>query len=182
MAVPQKFLDQVTAKVVQHCAALGYESGPNWNPLQPQDSVAALAMARSLVESRQFDSYLAVAPEGHVYGYFFEQFGIKPLSIFVDYPPRSATTQDDLSVLRGKRVLIIEDDVISGISLQLVCDAIAVFEPASISVYIGRRADSQCPENVPTSVKQVFLAESHLGEGRERYEQEFIDWCSLRIQ
>ena len=71
--VTQQLLDRVSEDVRRHCAARGYVSGPNWNPLTPRDRVAALAMAKSLVAAQLFDHYLAIAPEGHVYGYFFER-------------------------------------------------------------------------------------------------------------
>ena len=82
--------------------------------------------------------------------------------------------------MRGKRVLLLEDDVISGISLELVMQTLAPYEPATVSVYIGRRADSQCPENVPVSVNSVFLAEVHLDQSaRARYENEFVELFGL---
>ena len=173
--VPQQLLESVAQQACQHCAAKGYVSGPNWNPLEPQDPVTALAMASLLVGSGQFDHYLAVAPEGHAYGYFFERFGARVLSVFVDYPPRQVTQADNLTAVSGGRVLVIEDDVVSGVSLGLVVDAIRIHRPASVSVYLGRRADSQCPENIPAEVEAVYLAEAHLDPAdRPRHETDFL--------
>jgi hypothetical protein len=59
--VPQLLLDCISDNIRDHCAAKGYVSGPNWNPLTPQDSVATLAMARLLVQSGRFDDYIAIA-------------------------------------------------------------------------------------------------------------------------
>jgi hypothetical protein len=87
IVVPTRLLERVAEAVHGHCAAKDYASGRNWNPLTPQDSVAALAMARHLTGSGAFDHYVAVAPEGQVYGFFFERLGARVLSIFVDYPP-----------------------------------------------------------------------------------------------
>ena len=126
-------LEVVAEAARGHCAAKGYTTGRNWNPLIPQDSVAALAMARDLTGSRAFDQYIAVAPEGHVYGFFFERLGARVLSIFVDYPPTRVESADDLSVVHGRRVLLIEDDVVRGISLSLVMKEVARHDPSSVS-------------------------------------------------
>jgi len=170
-------LERVAEAVRQYCAAKGYIRGANWNPLSPQDGVAALAMARGLTESGAFDYYVAVAPEGHVYGFFFERLGAPVLSIFVDYPPTRVESADDLSAIRGRRVLLIEDDVVSGISLDLVAKEVAQHEPSSVSLYLGREKDSQQLQNVPPQIDRVYLAEDCLDPaGRGRYESEFLDF------
>jgi len=173
--VADALLKRVAVLAREHCARRGYVEGPNWNPLVPQDAVVALAMARSLIGSRRFDHYVAVAPEGHAYGYFFERLGVRVGSVFVDYPPREVTEADGLGEAAGKRVLLIEDDVVSGVTLALVVAALEAHRPASVSVYLGRRADGQCPENVPQSVAAVFLAESHLDPAdRPAFEADFV--------
>jgi hypothetical protein len=173
--VPQSLLDAVALQARRHCSGRGYPDGANWNPLEPQDPVCALAMARLLVESGQFDHYLAVAPEGHAYGFFFERVGAMVREVFVDYPPRPITRTDDLTVLAGGRVLVIEDDVVSGVSLGLVVAALQVHRPKQIAVYLGRRADGQFPENVPIGVDGIYLAETHLRlADRFRHEEDFF--------
>src|SRR5262245_14459936 len=112
--VSKGLLERVAVAVRRHCAARGYVEGPGWNPLAPRDSVAARQMARALVAGGRFDHYVAVAPEGHVNGYFFERLGVAVLSVFVDYPPRRADAEPDLAAVRGGRVLLLEDDAISG--------------------------------------------------------------------
>jgi hypothetical protein len=166
---------QVARQAREHCARRGYIDGPNWNPLEPQDPVAALAMARSLIGSGRFDHFVAVAPEGHAYGFFFERLGARVGSVFVDYPPREVTEAEGLFEVAGRRVLLIEDDVVSGVTLALVVAAVEAHRPASVSVYLGRRADGQFPQNVPASVAAVFLAESHLDPtDRPGHEAEFV--------
>ncbi|WP_460597757.1 hypothetical protein [Geomonas sp. Red276] len=44
------------------------------NNFIPHSAVAAFGMAKLLAS--KFDRYLAVAPEGHIYGYFFERLGV----------------------------------------------------------------------------------------------------------
>jgi hypothetical protein len=175
--VSQQLLNRVSDDVERHCAAKGYVRGPNWNPLTPWDSVAAFAMARSLIQSGQFDDYVTIAPEGHVYGYFFECLGTQPLCVSVDYPPKRVDLVDDLKALRGRRVLLIEDDIISGVSLNLVVRELARYAPRSLSLYLGREKDSQQLQNVPPPIAGVYLAEDHLDPAeRERYGAEFVEF------
>jgi len=175
--ISQPLLDRVSDNIRGHCAAKGYVRGPNWNPLTPWDSVAALAMARSLRQSGRFDDYVAIAPEGHVYGYFLERLGSRVLSVLVDYPPRRVDLVDDLSAIRGRQVLLVEDDVVSGVSLALVVNTLASYEPRSLSLYLGRGKDSQQLQNVPASIAAVYLSEDHLDPAeRRRYEAEFVEF------
>ncbi|MBX9625354.1 MAG: hypothetical protein K2X82_16225 [Gemmataceae bacterium] len=173
--VPPGLVERVVRQAREHCAAKGYVGGPNWNPLEPHDPVAALAVARLLVGSGRWDHYVAVAPEGHAYGFFFERLGVPVGEVFVDYPPRAVTGADGLAVVAGGRVLLIEDDVVSGVSLGLVVSALEPYRPAAVGVYLGRRADGQFPENVPAGMGEVILAETHLDPAdRPRHEADFV--------
>jgi hypoxanthine phosphoribosyltransferase len=118
---------------------------------------------------------VAVAPEGHVYGYFFERFGNSLLSVHVDYPPRRCEVLDDLGVIRSKRVLILEDDVASGTTLRHVIGALKQYRPSSIDLYLGRPKDSQVLEFVAPTINTIYLAEDHLDPNRRSdYEDQFI--------
>ena len=174
--VPVGLIDRVVAEVWQHCRqSKGYEDAPYVNPLVPVDCVSAFMMARLLIERRIFDHYVSVAPEGHVYGYFFEQLGQPILSVYVDYPPRSFAALDDLSPVRDGRVLILEDDVVSGITLRLVTRALLEHQPRSLSLYLGRLKEDQVLENVCPEIETVYLAEDHLdSRRREEYDAEFV--------
>ena len=177
MMISKRLLAQVALLARDHCAAKGYTSGRNWNPLNPQDSVAAWAMAMRLTGSGTVDEYIAIAPEGHAYGFFFERVGIPVLSIFVDYPPTRIATSDDLSLIRGRRVLLIEDDIVSGASLGLVMKELTRHEPSSVSLYLGREKECQQLQNIPSRIDGIFLAEDVLGPAdRCRHESEFINF------
>jgi len=171
----EELLDKVLSEVREHCRrAKGYEEGPWVNPLVPSDCVSALMMARILTEGEPFDQYVAVAPEGHVYGYFFERFGCRVLAVHVDYPPRRCDVLDDLSVLRDARVLILEDDVISGVTLRLVIDVLKRYGPRSLDLFLGRRREDQQLDAVGPEIDRVFLAENCLDPALSaRYEAEF---------
>jgi hypothetical protein len=172
--VSPELLHRVADKIRRHFAALGYVRGPNWNPLTAWDSVAAFAMARQLVQSGQFDDYVAIALEGHVYGYFFERTGVRLHAVFVDYPPKQVTLLDNFAAIRARRVLLVEDDIVSGVSLELVVKELGAFGPRFLAFYLGRDKDSQQLQNVPASIQQVYLAEDHLDPAaRARHEAEF---------
>jgi hypothetical protein len=160
--------DRVLADVRRHCQAKGYHEGPGVNNFVPHDCVAAFAMARLLIDSSGFDEYIAVAPEGHIYGYFFEQFSVRVLSVFTDYPPTLCSSDDDLSVLRGRRVLLIEDDVIGGRTLRLVVSYLQQFAPQSLSLYLGHSKGIQHLDNVPKDIAATYLAEDCLDWGRRQ--------------
>ena len=171
----EEVIESVSAQILAHVEAKGYGPGPGINPLAPQDCVTAFAMAKHITEGRPFDHYVSIDPEGHVYGYFFEQLGVPVLSVFVDYPPTRFEEIDDLSPIEGGRVLLIEDDVISGTSLRLTVQGLARHSPKSMSLYLGREKEFQLVENVPSEIVPVYLSEEQLAPGlRSQYEREFL--------
>ena len=174
-------MDQVVADVSLHVrSSKGYEVQSYVNPLIPIDSVSAFAMARLLVEENVFDVCVSVAPEGHVYGYFFQRFGASILSVHVDYPPRRCEILDDLEVIRGKRVLILEDDVASGTTLRHVVNALMVYQPDSLRLFLGRPKDSQVLDSIHPAISKVYLAEEYLDPGlRDEYEINFIRFFGM---
>lgn len=173
--ISQQLLEEVICDVREHVRkSKGYEQGPWVNPLVPTDSVYAFAMAQSLIERKIFDCCVAVAPEGHAYGYFFERLGAWVLSVYVDYPPRTCTALDDLAPLRGQRVLILEDDVVSGLTLRLVVSALLPYRPRSLDLFLGRPKDDQLLENVPAEIGTIYVAEDNLNPRlRAVYESSF---------
>jgi hypothetical protein len=166
--------DAVLAAVKQHCQAKGYIKKPAVNNFVPYDPVAAFAMADLLVRQR-FDHVVAVAPEGHVYGFFLERLGVAVRSVYVDYPPTRCDAVEDLAVIRGGRVLVIEDDVVSGRTLELVADHLRPYEPRHLSLYLGHARYLQYLDNVPPEFGAVYLAEERLDPAeRSRHEEAFI--------
>jgi len=149
----------VCAEIARYCQNKGYCEGPGVNNLVPHDAIAAFGMARYLTSEKNFDYYLAVAPEGHIYGYFFERYGCKTLDVFVPYPPVGLQVNDDLSSIKGKRLLILEDDVMSGKSLQLVVQEVSQHEPAHIELYLGHSKGIQHPENVSNVIEHIYFTE-----------------------
>jgi hypothetical protein len=145
--------------------------------LTPIDSVSAFAMARFLTEENVFDVCVSVAPEGHVYGYFFERLGASVLSVHVDYPPRRCEILDDLELIRDRRVLILEDDVASGTTLRHVVNALMFYQPDSLELFLGRHKDSQILDSIHPAISRVYLAEDCLDPDlRDEYEMVFIEF------
>jgi len=180
--ISPELLDRVVADVGKHVReSKGYETESWINPLTPVDSIAAFAMAKALTEEQLFDHCVSVAPEGHVYGYFFHCFGASILSVHVDYPPRRCEVLDNLDALGGKRVLILEDDVASGTTLRYVISELQEYEPRSIDLYLGRPKDGQVLDHVDPAIGTVYLAEDHLNpHRREEYETQFVDFFQTR--
>jgi hypothetical protein len=174
--VSRQVLGALLADVRRHCEARGYHEGPGVNNFVPHDAVAAFGMAELLVVAG-FDRHLAIAPEGHIYGYFFERLGARVLSVFTDYPPTRCAAEDDLRAVEGRRVLLIEDDVIGGRTLRLVVEHLRQFAPASLALYLGHTKGIQHLRNVPAEITKVFVAEDCLSlEGRAQLERRFDEF------
>ena len=151
----------VCTAVKSYCEEKGYREGRGVNNVVPHDAIAAFGMVRHLVavSGVGFDHYLAVAPEGHIYGYFFEQFGAKTMEVYVPYPPDDIQVIDDLSGIGGQRVLVIEDDVISGTSLRIVVTELLRHEPAEIHLFLGHSRGIQHLVNVPVEISRTYLSD-----------------------
>ncbi|MFH2124120.1 MAG: hypothetical protein ABIJ50_11650 [Pseudomonadota bacterium] len=121
-------------------------------------------MAKRLVTAG-FDRYLVIAPEGRIYGYFFEQLGVPLLSIFTDYSPTRYIAEDDLCVLQDQSVLLIEDDAISGLTLRLVSEHLYQFAPKSLGFYLRHTKGIQHLQNVPGEIDEIYVAEDMLSWG-----------------
>jgi hypothetical protein len=172
--VPRGVLEAVLAEVRAHCQRRGYREGPGVNNFVPHDAVAAFGMAK-LLTGMGFDRYVAVAPEGHIYGYFFERLGARALSVLADYPPTRCVAEDDLRAISGQRVLLIEDDVIGGRTLRIVVEHLRQYSPGAIELYLGHTKGIQHILNVPAEIDKVHLAEDRLDwSGRPELEAEFV--------
>ncbi|MFH2124112.1 MAG: phosphoribosyltransferase family protein [Pseudomonadota bacterium] len=178
--VSRQLINILLVEVRRFCQNKGYREGPGINNFAPHDAVAAFGMAKRLVTAG-FDRYLAIAPEGHIYGYFFERLDVPVLSVFTDYPPTHCIAEDDLRVLRDQRVLLIEDDAISGRTLRLVCEHLHQFSPKSLGLYLGHTKGVQHLQNLPDEIAEaeVYVAENFLSwdwDTRSELEREFEDF------
>lgn len=169
----------IDAEVQAYCKAKGYTEQEGVNNLTPHNCARAFQMAKRLTQ-QGFDAYIAIAPEGFIYSYFFEKLGAKILSVFSDYPSTRIETQDDLSVIRGKRVLIIEDDVIGGGTLRLLAEFLQPFAPKELSVYLGHNKNVQRLKSVPPEYAKAYVAENELEVSKwSQYERELIEFFQV---
>ncbi len=157
-------VDRVLGEVEAHCLARGGRPGPGVNNFVPNDPVAAFTTAQTIIRERVIDEYVAVAPEGHIYGWFFEQLGAPVRSLHVDYPPTRCRSEGDLSALRDRRVLVIEDDVIGGATLRLVVAHREAILPRSLALFLGHTRGVQHLENVPARFEGTWVAEGGDGD------------------
>ena len=153
---------QIYEEIKRYCQSKGYMEGQGINNFIPHDCVAAFQMAKDLIGSGNFDYFVAIAPEGHVYSYFFEMLGAKIREVFVDYPPKLIKEVDDLLSISEKKVLLIEDDLISGKTLWMVLDVLGRYSPQSVSLYLGHTKSVQHLHNVPERISRTYLAEDYL--------------------
>lgn len=163
-------LNPLYRDIESYCLAKGARPGPGVNNFIPHDPVHAYAMAVHLTTEFSFDHLVSVAPEGHIYGYFFEKLGHSPLSVHVPYPPTHCEVPDDFPSLAGGSVLIIEDDVIGGATLRHVVKALQSHQSDSLSLYLGHSAFVQKLENVPDEIDRVFRAETDVDP------KEYLRW------
>lgn len=135
-------------------------------------------MARLLVGQNIFDHTIAIAPEGHIYGYFFERMGVDVLSVYTDPPPSTRVESvENLSKIFRGNVLLIEDDVVSGSTLRIVVAAIGGYDPGTLSLYLGHAKCFQRLQNVPPGFSKIYIAEDCLDpRDRQRHEDEFAEF------
>jgi hypothetical protein len=124
-------------------------------------------MAKHLIQDIGFCHYVSVAPEGHIYGYFFSRIGAHPIAVSVDYPPTKVTAQADVSQICGGTVLIIEDDVVGGGTLRLVVQEVLKFKLRSVSLFLGHSRSFRHLESIPREIEKVYIAEDILS--RDEY-------------
>jgi len=178
--VSRQLLDAVLADVRRHCQAKGYARG--------RGSTTSSRTARSPLSGWPSSwsppglTVLAIAPEGHIYGYFFERLSAPVLSVFTDYPPTRCTAEDDLRAVEGQGILLIEDDVIGGRTLWLVVDHLRQFSPGSLSLYLGHTKGIQHLRNVPAEITKVFVAEDCLNpDARPELEHRFGEFFGGKL-
>ena len=137
------------------------------NPHIPAFPLAAFAAARRAIE-KGFDIAVVVGPEGFAYEPYFEDLGIPTVAVNIPESrpnePRSFTALDDLTVLQGKRVLVVEDDVRTGATLQTILDKVKSYAPGQFGLYLGQPASFQEQKNIPSEFQDTYIANADLPE------------------
>ncbi len=150
---------EVCRRIELYCIDMGYAEAPGENSFIPKDAVTTFGIASHIANVVGCTHYVVVAPRGHIYGYFFKQFGCKVMEVYVS--PHSGDVQviDDLSSIRKRRVFIIEDNVVSEAALPSVVNSLLPYEPAEICLFVGDTNGERHLDNVPPAISQVFLTD-----------------------
>jgi orotate phosphoribosyltransferase-like protein len=95
-----------------------------------------------LLNKKSFDVAVGIAREALTYSCLLEQLGGKVINLLIkEEEDRAYYPLDDLSVIKDKRVLVLEDDVVTGKTIQKVHEILLKNKPASLELYIGNMLD-----------------------------------------
>lgn len=155
-----------------------YYSRHNLRPFFADDSIVSFSTARRVIEERQVQVGIAIGPEGFTYASIFALLGLPILHVHVDeYSTtidRPYKELDDLRGIAGKYVLLIEDDVQSGKTLERVCENITGYSPSTISLYLGKSRKYQNLANVSKEFAKVYTVPNHLTDRQKRKEIDIL--------
>ena len=134
----------------------------------PHSYTAAFHTAkRALADG--YDAALIVGPEGFSFQPIFEDLDVPTVAINIpeaDFDgERTLVAFDDLSQLKGKRVLVVEDDVRSGATLKKVLEALEGHRPAHLGIFLGSYSFAQKKENIPAEFKDVYSTDTKVADG-----------------
>ncbi|MFO1519097.1 MAG: phosphoribosyltransferase [bacterium] len=148
----------------------------------PHHYTAAFRKAAEAVQEGNYEIALIVGPEAFAYEPMFLDLGLPTVSVNIpetDFGGRRSLKRfEDLSILRGKRVLVVEDDVCSGATLNRLLKTLRRFGPfAEMGLYLGLPSVRQTAENIPPDFQRVFIADAD----PEKDAASFLNHLSARI-
>jgi len=152
---------------------------------QPNDPLAAFDAAYRAVKDG-FDVALIVGPEGFAYEPYFQDLGLRTMAVNIpeseEGEPRSIKLYDDLASLKDKKVLIVEDDVRTGATLQKLLEHIKPNTPKHIGLYLGQSETFQKMMNIPKELIKTYIAEPKINSttGATHF-REFLESKNLKI-
>jgi hypoxanthine phosphoribosyltransferase len=152
------FREKTEAYFDKYLAALTSAEKGDVSSSVAYDEFGALKLIRQVIQEQDFDVVLMVGPEGGRFAAPFEMAGFPIVRIHVDdfNSARPFEIIDDLSVLRGKRVLLLEDDVHSGATLNRTLQQVLPHNPGPLSLFLGNPLQYQTLENVPPQIHKVY--------------------------
>lgn len=155
------------------------------NSHYPSNPLAAFHVAQMAVK-KGFDIAIIVGPEGFAYEPYFRDFGVPTVAVNIpesrEGEPRTIKLIDDLSVLRGKSVLVVEDDVRTGATLQKLLEHLKPHAPERIGLYLGQPEGFQKTANIPPGFEETFIAETNASSSTAGKEfRAYLESRGLRI-
>lgn len=135
---------------------------------------ASFSTARKITEEKEVEIGVAIGPEGFAYGALFKLLDLPVLDIHIDEycltEDRPYQELDDLSAIKGRHVLFIEDDVRTGRTLEKAYQNINRYSPSKVSVYLGIPEERQELKNVPRTFDKIYTVPSVLPDMQTRAE------------
>lgn len=124
-----------------------------------------------------YDIVVIVGPEGFAYEPYFLELGLETVAVNIPESKadgvRTLIELDNLSILKGKKVLVVEDDLRTGATLQKLLERISEVKPVELGLYLGQPNRFQIMENAPVEFSQIHVAEQSNGE---KSQQKLIDY------
>ena len=143
-------------------------------PPFPDDRILYFSSVRQIMDEGVVEIGVPIGPEGFIYAALFNTFGLPMRDIIIDeYDPKGGRPYrelDDLNYIKGKNVLFIEDDVITGKTLERAYLEISKYYPKSIYLYLGLPKDHQHLDNIPKGFKKIYIQPSPLLDEQRRKE------------
>ena len=126
----------------------------------PHSFVAPFRNAQDALKDG-YDVALIVGPEGFAYEPIFRDLGIPTVAVNIPESaaggPRTLSSLDDLSSLKGKRVLVVEDDIQTGATLRKLLEAFGEDAPSKLGLYLASPGERQVLESVPAAFQNVYV-------------------------
>lgn len=157
-----------------------YSQQHGWGRIfKPHTLLESSLNAERIIRSGEIDIGLSVEPEGCAYAYFFETLGLDVLHVYAEFDGKGGIDfqlAQPLDALRGRRVLLIEDDIRTGLTLRTVLDGIKGVGAKSFSLFLGNNLPYQNLGSVPPQVIRTYLnTMEDTGLDRDRMEERFVE-------
>ncbi len=143
------------------------------NEHAPSHYLGVWKRVQELTYTEKYDAVVFVGPEGFSYEPLFPR--TKP-SVAVNIPllsgeGREVDWLDDPSLLRGKNVLVVEDDVVSGGTLKALMKQLERVNPRGVDLLLTLPKGYQKVENIPSNIGHVYYP----AEETPDVEAEFVE-------
>lgn len=129
---------------------------------------------------------IIVGPEGFAYEPYFQDMRVPTLAVNIPesdpHGKRTFKSFDDLQIIEGKVVIIVEDDVRTGATLQKLLHMLQQYKPKEIRLFLGQPSRFQLQENIPVEITKTYLAGEHSTEENQRKNfRKFLQERGLKI-
>jgi len=152
------------------------------NPHDPSNPLAAFCAAVKAAKEG-FDVALIVGPEGFAYEPYFHDLGIPTVAVNIPESGggehRTIKVFDNLAKLQGKNVLVVEDDVRTGATLQKLLETLEPHNPSRLGLYLGQPEKFQRMSNIPQRFETIYLAAESTTSPQEF--REYLQSRNLKI-